>query len=252
MDDAHDEVIDGTRPGWRRARIDRLRAVTSDANERKMYVAGLSIPGTVLMAAWKTALVIVAPSAFLLVNVIYALGVASAKGVAFVAHRTSRRRSHDPRDVALHQLRAYRSIAVIIVVLSVLYVVSCLPLLLGGEKSERYDPVIAVIIATITFVELIMSIAGAAVARRNKTLLVEAVRLTSLAGSLVLLVLTQTALMSFAYDGDASRYNGFSGVLFGSCAGLMGVYMLIRSHWLASRIDERVTPPNPTTPQETP
>ncbi len=242
------QQADQERPSRWRVSRDRIRVLTGDPYQRKMYVAGLSIPATIVMAAWKTALVIIAPSAFLLINVIYALGVAGAKAVAFVSYRASRRQSDDPHDVALQQLRAYRSIAVIIVVLSILYVVSCLPLLFGGEKSERYDPVVAVIIATVTFVELVMSIAGAVVARRNKTLMVEAVRLTSLAGSLVLLVLTQTALMSFAYEGDASRYNGFSGVLFGSCAALMGVYMLIRSRWLHSR---HVGPPAASHPEAT-
>ena len=112
--------------------------------------------------------------------------------------------------------------------LSIAYVLSCLPMALGTSTAEAYDPHVGIVIAAVTFVELALSVHGVISARRNKDLLVEAIKLTNLAAALILIVLTQTALLSFAYSGDATVVNGVCGIVFGSIAGLIGAYMLVR------------------------
>lgn len=54
-------------------------------------------------------------------------------------------------------------------------------------------------------------------------------KLTSLTSSIICLVLTQTAIMSFAYKGDASFANGLSGMTFGGCAAVIGLYIVIHA-----------------------
>lgn len=215
-----------------------VRRVVADPVDRKMHVAALSIPATLVVAGWKTTVLFAAPSAFLIVSILFALGTAGAKAVSFRSHRSTTRRVLPEREGAASALASYRRVGVMIVVLAALFVVSCLPLLLGGEHSKPFDTATALIIATIAFVELVMAACGVIAARKDRALHVEAVRLTSLAGALILLVLTQTALMSIAYDGDASFYNGLSGAVLGSAALVVGLGMLLRARRLAARRPE--------------
>jgi len=202
--------------------------VLQSKNRRGITFAALSIPGNVVVAVWKTALIVVSPSLFLLANVVYTIGVVAAKVVAIRAHGVTRAGAARAADASRHRRRAYRAIGGLVSMLSIAYVLSCLPMALGTSRAEAYDRHIAVLIAAVTFVELVLSVHGVMSARRNKDLLVEAIKLTNLAASLILLVLTQTALMSFAYRGDATVYNGVCGMVFGSMAALIGVYMLVR------------------------
>lgn len=188
-----------------------------DRVERKFFYAGASVPLNVAMALWKLALVIVAPSAFMLSNLVYTLGVAAAKVVAIRA-----------RVVGGHEQRVYRSVGWIVLGLSLTYVASCLLTLLFGGHTERYDGPVAVVIAAVAFGELVFSFVGLLWARRHQQLLVEAIRLAGLAGSLVLVVLTQAAILSFTYDGDARVPNSVAGIVFGSVAVFIGASMVLR------------------------
>jgi len=192
------------------------------------------------VAVWKTALIVVSPSLFLLANLVFTIGVVAAKVVAIRAHAAMRANATGAgtADASRHHRSAYRAIGALVSMLSIAYVLSCLPMALGTSRAEAYDRHIAVLIATVTFVELVLSVHGAMSARRNKDLLVEAIKLTNLAASLILLVLTQTALMSFAYRGDATVYNGVCGMVFGSVAALIGVYMLARRLDQSRPVDE--------------
>lgn len=203
-----------------------LKPIFQDKTERCMYVARMTIPANLLMALWKLALFFVAPSLFLLATVAFNLGGARMKAVLVRTHRTSAHR--DPTEAVLSQIRAYRRIGAAVLALALLYVASCLPLFFGADRGDRYELPVAIAIAAITFIELIFSICGNVTARRTGSLLVEAVRLVNLAGCFILLVLTQIAIMSFAYPGNPVIYNAVSGVLLGSMAALVGGYMLVR------------------------
>lgn len=50
----------------------------------------------------------------------------------------------------------------------------------------------------------------------------------NLAGAFLLLVLTQTALLSAMEETDQSAYNGLLGMLMGTLAAAIGIYMLLR------------------------
>lgn len=65
--------------------------------------------------------------------------------------------------------------------------------------------------------------------RKNKTPLLHAIKTINLAASLITLVLTQAAILSFAQGGDHDpSVNALLGLVTGGCAVLLGVYMIWR------------------------
>lgn len=202
----------------------RRRWLPADRSERSVRFARLSVPATAAMALWKGGLMILSPSVFLLANVLFSFGVVAAKLVAVRAHG----RLGEGTARVQSGMRAYLRVGQIVLGLSLAYVAMCAVVALGGARTDRYDGNIAISIATVAFIELGFAIHGIVVARRDRDLVVEAIKLVNLAGALVLLVLTQAALLSVSGTADPSRVCGLTGVLLGSIAVGTGVRMLRR------------------------
>lgn len=218
----------GIRPLWC-----RLRAGMKDTSRRNVYVTAMAIPGHVVMASTKAVVLLFSFSAFMTANVLFTFGLALIKAFVIVADRRAVK-----RGMATAIPRAYRTTGLIVLVLSIAYIVSCLPLALGTNTSEHYDEKVAIAIATIAFTELGFSVHGLFSSRKNEDVLMEAIKLSNLASSLILLVLTQTALLSMSSSttGDPSRYNGVCGVVLGTVAAFIGAHMMIRSRVHLSRV----------------
>ena len=217
-------------------------AVFRSKTRRALLFTMVSIPGTLAMAAWKAALFVIAPSYFLLATVAFTIGVAVAKAGIIRSHVSVRKRevSGSPVDAGAAQRRVYRTTGAIVLGLSALYAVSFLPQLIGAEDAIAYDRPVAIIIAAITFGEIGLAIHGAVSAKRNRDRLTEAVKLTNLAAGLVLIPLTQSALLSIEPELDTGIANAFSGILFGTLAAGVGAWMLWRSRSVAVvRIEAR-------------
>jgi len=202
-----------------------------DKTRRAVLFTMVSIPGTLLMATWKAALFVVAPSLFLLATVIFTVGVAVAKAGVIRSHVAAQRRQRASGtvDATDYQRRTYRATGLMVLVLSGLYTLSFLPFLLGDSTEVDYGRELAIIIAAVTFGELILAVHGTISARRNSDLLTEAVKLTNLAAGLILLTLTQSALLSLEPTVNAGNANAISGLVFGSLAAAVGGWMLWRS-----------------------
>lgn len=75
--------------------------------------------------------------------------------------------------------------------------------------------------------------------RHNHTLLIHAIKMINLSASIIALVLTQTALLSFTdMETDLqviSRSNGVIGVLMGIVVTAIGVYMVCRARKIRSQ-----------------
>lgn len=218
-------------------------ALFRNKTRRAILFTILSIPGALLMAAWKAAVFVITPSLFLMATVLFAVGSVVAKSRVVAAHVSARRREsagshhHDPEL----SRRTYRSTGVIVTALAGLYTGSFLPMLTGDTDSVRYDQPVAIAIAAITFGELGLAIHGTVSARRNSDFLVEAVKLTNLAGGLVLLTLTQSALLSIDPDVEAGNANAISGLVFGSLATAIGGWMIWRSRPSVLRSERSLT-----------
>ena len=217
-------------------------AVFRSKTRRALLFTMVAIPGTLAMAAWKAALFVIAPSYFLLATVVFTIGVAVAKAGIIRSHVSIRKRevAGSPVDAGAAQSRAYRTTGAIVLGLSALYALSFLPQLTGAEDSIAYDRPVAIIIAAITFGEIGLAIHGTVSAKRNRDLLTEAVKLTNLAAGLVLIPLTQSALLSIEPQLESGIANAFSGILFGTLAAGVGAWMLWRSRSVAVvRIEPR-------------
>jgi|GEM_PF-2089895 hypothetical protein len=203
-----------------------------DLRGRTVLFAQWSIGTSLVMATWKVVAALLATaSLFWIANAAFSVGLAVAKILVVDAHRGER--AAHPRgrhlDPDRWQRQVYRVAGGAVLLIAALYVVSCAAMMVGGGEVQTYDKYTGIAIATLTFTELGLAISGIVSARRRADLLVEVIKLSNLAGALVLLVLTQTALISFANDGGADpRVTGLGGVVFGAAAGLIGLYMLVR------------------------
>lgn len=210
-------------PRYARRQWAQFAAAMRDAGRRSIYFSVMAIPGHLAMAGWKGALLVVSPSLFMLANVLFTLGLALIKMLVVLADRRVQR---DGNTCATR--RAYQGSGAIVVLISVAYAVCCLPIALGTASTERYEHSVAIAIAAVAFTELGFSVHGFFFSRRRRDLLMEAVKLSTLAASLTLLVLTQTALLSISAKEDHSVYNGVFGIVMGAGATAIGVRMLIR------------------------
>lgn len=185
----------------------------------------MAIPGHLAMAVSKGTVLIFSFSAFMAATALFTLGLACIKALVVLAYR--RAKQHGSTTAVP---RTYRLTGYIVFSLSFVWMLSCLPLALGGEASMRYDGFLALTIATITFTELVISVHGIVSSRHHKDSLMEAVKLSSLASAITLLVLTQTALLSMAgEDESVSQINGWFGIGAGMASAGIGIYMLARS-----------------------
>lgn len=216
----------------------RLVAAMRDTGRRNIYLSAAAIPLHLVMAGWKTVLMIVSPSFFMLANVVFTFGLAGVKLVVVLADKRWRTAGDD--DVPLC---AYRLSGLVLLVLALCYAALCVPLTLGHTSTERYSYELAIAIATVTFVELGFSIHGFVASRRRRDLLMETVKLSNVAAALLFLVLTQTALLSMTSEADHSRFNGLCGIIMGAGAALIGLRMLVRRRPVHAAIAEpRRTP----------
>ena len=96
---------------------------------------------------------------------------------------------------------------------------------------------VALAIATFTFTEIGMNLYGMIANRKNRTPLLHAIKTINLAASLVSLVVTQSAILAFAGQGYNPAVNALMGMFSGTCAVLLGVFML----WRIERIQHKET-----------
>lgn len=198
----------------------------------------MSVPLNAVMAAGKIILGIFSSSFFLSVNGFYNIGIGLAKFFALKAHKETAECS-DPALTQKKQNRIYFFIGFIVLAASVMYIIYCASRLFGGGGSAKYPRHIALIIAIVSILEIVFSLRGVIISRRDRKPVMEAIKLTNLASSFILLVLTQTAILSFAADADVSLYNGITGILLGSLAALIGLYMIIRMAWLTKAVNRK-------------
>lgn len=109
---------------------------------------------------------------------------------------------------------------------SALYMIYSIRLFIH-PKETVYHMYIALAIAT--FTEIGLNIRGVIMERKNNAPLIHAIKMINLSSSLICLVLTQTAILSFASDLPThANVNGLMGIIMGGAATLIGIYMILR------------------------
>ena len=163
------------------------------------------------MGIIKIAMAIISKSVSLFISSFYNLGISSARG-------TILRKSKNKINIGL-----------IVIISSIFYVLYSYHTYKYGNKSN-YNMYIAILIATITFTDIVLAIIGIKRANKRNDKEDKNIKLISLATSLISLSLTQTAILSFTMKNiDMSKYNGISGMIFGCIAILVGFIILYKN-----------------------
>ena len=190
--------------------------------------AQMSVWTNLAFALGKLIIGLFALSFFLCVNAMYNVGVALAKYTAVRTHKTLMAQPMSRKKAHTLIYKCYLYMGLIVLISSIAYMVGSVRLFLG-EDNTQYNLIVAISIAAFTFTELTIAIIGAIRTRKINRPIVEAVKFTNFSSSLISLVLTQTALLSMNGT-DMSTYNGIASMVFGSLAGLIGLYMIFHSY----------------------
>lgn len=188
---------------------------------RSLKVTGASLTANLFVGLGKLSMGILSMSFFTCVNAFYTFGMVIAKYFALAGMVNAK----SMKEQYWYYIRS----GVVLTGSSLLYIAYSVRLFFHPATSD-YHMYAALAIATFTFAELIINVRGVVVERHNHTPLVHAIKMINLASSLICLVLTQTAILSFA-DTQVHLHpaaNGFIGILMGSCAALLGVTMIVR------------------------
>lgn len=192
-------------------------------NRNSMRMSGAACAGNFVVGTGKLIIGIISLSLFTCVSAFYTYGMVVAKGCALWGRRYERQKQYAYYN--------YRLTAIILIVASILYVIYSMRLLWRPEHTS-YNIYVGITIATFTFAEIGINIRGVCVHLKKDNMLGHALKMANLATSLIALVLTQTALLSFTHEGmadyDPSVANGLMGMLMGLVSSLLGGYMLIR------------------------
>lgn len=198
-------------------------------DERSIFYAGMSGLLNLGLALMKFLLFILSPSSFLIANVVFSFGVFVEKLIAVRTYRMSRLSANAVEPPLEDQYRATLKVGVVLAISAALYMGLCLPLILGEAVALSFDPLIAEILALVAFTEIGIAIVGVVRTRHATQPLVKAIRVVNLSSSLVLLVLAQAAILSFASTEEWGWGVGLSALIFGAIAFLSGIYLIVRS-----------------------
>lgn len=197
--------------------------------ERSISYAKVSFYMNIVMAVGKMIVGVYTASIFLCIYALYNVGLALAKTTAVKGYLAGKRPPDDTHvyGYGREEYKSYFRVGVILTTSSIVFIIYCLRLFLyGGSASYSMD--VALAIAFMTFIEIGMSVRGSIVTiRKGISPAVSAIKLSNLAASLISLVLTQTAILSFTHQGDMSYYNGLAGLIFGGLSALIGVGMIL-------------------------
>lgn len=191
--------------------------------QRSVQITGAACIGNVLVGFGKLAMGVISLSFFTCVSAFYTFGIVIAKVCALKGLTNENNNGK--------QYSYYRLSGMILIIASVLYVIYSTRLLFY-PADNYFDKYAGIGIAAFAFTELGLNIRGVIRERHDHTLLFHAIKMINLASSLICLVLTQTAILSFTHeltpDYDPSVSNGLMGILMGTAAALIGLIMLRR------------------------
>lgn len=201
--------------------IDSLKTINSLIKSKRLVFVRISMAKDVFMVLSKTVISIVALSFFMFANALYSAGLGVARYIALKMHTQSGEK----------QIQSYFRIGVVIFLASACYVIYSIRLFFKSSTTS-FPMVVGIAIACYTFLEFGINIREVLRLRKSNALEAKALRAIGLSSTLLCFVLTQTALMSFANEGDSNFANALAGVVFGGAAALIGVYVMVRSRIL--------------------
>lgn len=204
-----------------RSTKESIQMISTITKSKKWVFTRIALLKDAFLVLGKTGISIATFSFFMFVNALYSVGMGTAKYVAI------RMKGKNKKE----QLKSFRLVGIVIFLTSLSYALYSIRLFMG-QKTMEFPMMIALIIALYTFLEFGINIRDAIRLRKLHDLESAALKFINLASTMICFVLTQTAILSFADENDASKANGLAGILFGVLAGLIGVYMIFKSYRL--------------------
>lgn len=204
--------------GYRKTK-DTLRIMANLIKMKKLTIIRMSMMKDGFLVVGKLGISIMSMSFFMFANTLYSAGMGQARLTAIKMHMQTKE----------EQIGSYRRVGIIILFSSVCYVLYSIRLFFGGNTGS-YSMNVALVIACYTFVEFGINVREIIRIRRSHALEAKALRMISLSATLLCFVLTQTAIMSFANEGDNHFSNALSGVIFGGMSILVGVHITVQSY----------------------
>lgn len=163
----------------------------------------------------KVVIGLISNSFFVILNALYNLGIFFVKKL-----------NYDINKKGENTYRSYFFIALILIVSSIIYIIYSARMFITDESSN-YNMIVAIVIAVVSFTEITFALIGVFSAHKTNNINTLFEKLINLSTAFISMVLTQTAILSFSYDGNATRFNGFGGLFFGLLNTIIGIYMLI-------------------------
>lgn len=200
----------------------RVLAALADRVVRSVLFAQLSIPCGLAVSIWKVGVGVASLSLLLISTGLFTVVTAGAKFIAVRAYHGSGR-----RRTAIGQA-SYRAIALVLLIGSGVFVLSSVLVALNLAPVTHYSETTATLIAAVAFFEIGFALPGSLI-RRHPGSVLEAIKLTNLAGALILLALTHSALNAAMSSNDLSLADGLVGIVCGCGAIAIGVFMLLRA-----------------------
>ncbi len=199
---------------------DKIQKRYGSSGRRTVHITGVSSTLNLLLGLGKVISGVLALSVFACMNGGYTLGMALARYCALIPE--IRKSTETGRS-----FRYYQMAALIMIAASLLYVGYSL-WSIWHPRIVVYDKILAITIAAITFTEIGLNLWGVFRYRKAATPLLHVLKTISLATSLISLVLTQAAILSFADETQNPSVNGILGTLMGVIAALLGCYLSVR------------------------
>lgn len=206
------------------------------SHNRIIQFSKLSVIINVAIAFGKIGMGIYSLSLFLCINGLYNVGIASAKAVALKGYSNSigypvwklQSHSNTPGKKKKNRKTEYKYcylVGIIVFISSVIYTICATRVLLGKHSNAKYSNFMTFVIFTFTVVEITISLQGIYTARKNREPILEAIKLTCLVSSLIALVLSQTAILSYT-GREPNIYFDIFGVVFGNVSSIIGLHMI--------------------------
>lgn len=204
-----------------------IQMIFSITKSKKLVFTRIALLKDVFLVIGKTVISIATFSFFMFVNALYSVGLGTARLIVL------RMKGKNKKE----KLKCFRLVGIVIFLTSFCYALYSIRLFMG-QRALEYPMIIALLIAVYTFLEFGINIKDTIRLRKLHDLESAALKFISLASTMICFVLTQTAILSFADERDTSVANGLAGILFGGIAGLIGLFMIVKSYRLERESQE--------------
>ena len=191
--------------------------------EKRIHITAMSCLGSFAMGSAKLAAGVLSASPLTCANGFYSYGMTAAKGCIAVGMKKA--------DTAKSQYQCYSLSGIILFMAAIAYMVYSVKWIYFPTYTT-YSPVAGITIARFTFMEIGMNIRGIFTGIKENNLLLKGLKLINLSSSCICLVLTQTALLSFATDSQVFianyKVNGYMGIAMAVLSEAIAVFMILQ------------------------